>query len=241
MPAPARHPAASVSLSGPDICDVFIKVGGSVLDDSAVTGDLVPCLRELSKEYRLVAMCGGGRLAKRIVANQKRHGSDFLPSWKAGITSLDVHAGLLASYSADFAVAHSVFEIADRLANRKMAVLAPAGKIVSDLVMFPDYEVTTDSMGLYFASLLGAHRYVVISNVDGIYERSPGAADPSGHLSRLTPEELEQLPSSKLDSAFPNYFRRYPLPAIVVNGAHPARVTDAVRGQPTIGTEIVRV
>jgi aspartokinase-like uncharacterized kinase len=241
MPPLSRPLAASEASAHPDICDVFIKVGGSVLDDSAITADLVPCFLELSKEYRLVSMCGGGRVAKRIVENQKKQGSHFLHSWKAGITSLDVHAGLLASYSADFAVACSVFEIANSLANGKMAVLAPAGKIVSDLVMFPDYEVTTDSMGLYFASLLGAHRYVVVSNVDGIYERAPGTERFSSPISRLTPEELEQLPSSKLDPAFPAYFRRYPLPVMVVNGAYPARVMDAVRGRATIGTEIVSV
>jgi aspartokinase-like uncharacterized kinase len=225
--------------SWPDVCDVFVKIGGSILDNAAHTFDLVPGLVALSKEHRIVAMCGGGRVAKRIVGNQRRLGSDFLRSWRAGITSLDVHAGLLASHSPSFAVASSVFEIADHLAGGKMAVLAPAAKIVSDLVMFPDYEVTTDSMGLYFASLLGARRYVIVSDVDGVYERTPGPYSILEPIPRLSPEEMECLPSSKLDPAFPLYFRRYPMPAIVVNGRYPARVTDAIRGRPTIGTEIV--
>jgi aspartokinase-like uncharacterized kinase len=119
-----------------------------------------------------------------------------------------------------------------------LAVLAPAAKIVSDLVLFPDYEVTTDSMGLYFANLMGARRYVVISNVDGIYLDGPlTAAEP---LSSLTPQELETLRSSKLDSAFPDFFRRYGLPTVVVNGQHPHRVHEAICGRPTVGTRIVR-
>jgi 5-(aminomethyl)-3-furanmethanol phosphate kinase len=236
--SPPYSPARQLS-SRPDICDVFVKLGGSILDDASSTAGLVPALVALSKEYRLVTLCGGGRVAKRIVSNQRKLGSDFLCSWRAGITSLDVHAGLLASHSPDFAVAVSVFEIADRLAKGKMAVLAPAAKIVSDLLMFPDYEVTTDSMGLYFASLLGARRYVVVSNVDGIYASTSSSCSSSEPLSSLTPEELESLPSSKLDRVFPAYFRRYPLPTVVVNGKYPVRMSDAIRGKHTVGTAIV--
>ncbi len=236
----ANRPADPSEPIQSNVCDVFVKIGGSVLDDATCTAQLVPYLVELSKEYRIVAMTGGGRVAKRIVGNQRRYGSDFIPSWRAGVTSLDVHAGLLASYSPSFAVGSSLFEIGARLAEGKMAVLAPAGKIVSDLVLTPDYEVTTDSMGLYFARLLGARRYVVVSDVDGIYSRIPEAGSTAAlPIARLTPEELEALPSSKLDAAFPAYFRHYPLRAVVVNGKHPVRVSDALRGKPTIGTEIV--
>jgi aspartokinase-like uncharacterized kinase len=225
--------------SRPDVCDIFVKIGGSILDNITHTDNLVPCLATLSKEYRVVAMAGGGRVAKRIVSNQRKFGSDFLRSWRAGITSLDVHAGLLASHSKDFAVATSVREIAEHLADGKMVVLAPAAKIISDLVLFPDYEVTTDSMGLYFASLLGARRYVIVSDVDGIYEHAPGSDAPVEPIPFLRPDEMERLPSSKLDPAFPAYFRQYPLPTIIVNGKYPARVSDAVRSNPTFGTEIV--
>lgn len=222
----------------PNVCDVFVKIGGSILDDAAHTAALVPCLVTLSKECRLVAMSGGGRVAKRIVANQRNHGRNFLQCWRAGIMSLDVHGGLLASYSPSFAVATSVLEIVTYLEEGRMAVLAPAGKIVSDLEMFPDYEVTTDSMGLYFATVLGARRYVIVSNVDGIYAQTPDATSVLSPIARLMPDDLERLPSSKLDPAFPKYFRRYPLPSIVVNGRFPERVISAVRGRPTVGTEI---
>ena len=222
-----------------DICDVFVKIGGSILDDAIHTAQLVPSLIALSKEQRLVALPGGGQVAKRIVANQRNNGSDFQRSWRSGITSLDVHAGLLASYSPSFAVAASVLEITTSLAQGKMAVLAPAAKIVSDLELFPDFDVTTDSMGLYFAAVLGARRYVIVSNVDGIYPRAPDRDAVSRPIACLTPQELEDLPSSKLDRAFPHYFRRYPLPVMIVNGRSPERVSAAIRGRPTLGTEIV--
>ena len=244
MNAPAALCGTSIGATNtapqPNVCDVFVKVGGSILDNAAYTAELIPCFTRLSKEHRIVAMSGGGRVAKRIVANQRRHGSDFLRCWRAGITSLDVHAGLLASYSPDFAVASSVFEITEHLAARKMAVLAPAAKIVSDLVLLPDFDVTTDSMGLYFANLLGARRYVIISDVDGIYPCSPATESQLDAIPFLQPDDLERLPSSKLDRAFPLYFRQYPLPTIVVNGKFPDRVDGAIRGVPTVGTQILK-
>lgn len=231
--------AKDAIFSSPDVCDIFIKIGGSILDNIASTNELIPCLVALSRNYRIVAMTGGGRLAKRIVSNQRKYGSDFMRSWRAGITSLDVHAGLLASHSPNFAVGTSVSEIRDRLSEGKLAVLAPAAKVVSDLVLVPDYEVTTDSMGLYFATLLGARRYVIVSDVDGIYARAPATDAALEPILRLQPDEMELLPSSKLDPAFATYFRRFPLSTMIVNGKYPQRVTDAVHGNPTIGTEIV--
>jgi 5-(aminomethyl)-3-furanmethanol phosphate kinase len=233
------HAVKDAIFSRPDVCDVFIKVGGSILDNITDTTNLIPCLVDLSKKYRIVAMTGGGRVAKRIVANQRKHGSDFMRSWKSGITSLDVHAGLLGSHSPQFSVGTYVSAIREILAQGKMAILAPAAKIVSDFVLVPDFEVTTDSMGLYFAALFGAARYVIVSDVDGIYERAPISETIGDPMPFLRLDDMGRLSSSKLDPAFPVYFRRFPMPAIVVNGKHPDRVGNAICGKPTIGTQIV--
>jgi len=55
----------------------------------------------------------------------------------------------------------------------RIAVLAPAGAILNSLCFVPDWLVTTDSMGLRFANELGAARYVIVSDVHGIYELKP--------------------------------------------------------------------
>lgn len=221
-----------------DACDVFIKVGGSILDQEVATAALVSSVTALSGDFRVVILTGGGQAVKRIKANQRTFGTPFYACWRAGVLCLDVTAHLLASYATRFTVASSLTDISACLGAGNIAVFAPAGTILNSLELTPDWEVTTDSMGLYFASLLGARRYVVVSDVDGVYDRRPQEHAGAAPIARLGVEELEQLPTSKLDHSFPAYFRRYALPTVVVNGKYPQRVSAAIRGERTVGTEI---
>jgi 5-(aminomethyl)-3-furanmethanol phosphate kinase len=220
------------------LCDVFLKIGGSILDKDALTSVLVPHITSLSRQRRIVILPGGGQAVKRIKANQQRHAADFHSCWRPAVLNLDVNAGVLASYSQLFTVAASAEEIAACLDIGNVAVFAAAGSVFSNLTLTPDFRATTDSMGLYFATTLGARRYVIVSDVDGIYAERPEEGTSATALARLTVEELEHLPSSKLDPSFPEYLRRYPVPTVVVNGKHPTRVSEAILGDPTIGTEI---
>lgn len=230
MTTPMNHPAS---------CEVLVKIGGSILDDEEATARLVPQLTSLAGRRRFLILTGGGRAAKRIKANQRAQQTPFYGCWKAGVLSLEVNAALLASYSTSFSLVASLADLNESFEAGKIPILGPAGVITSSLHLTPDWNVTTDSMGLYFASMLGAQRYVVVSDVHGIYEGLPADVGETSPIPRLDVDELSKLPSSKMDPAFIDYFRRYALPTIVVNGKYPARVNAAIRGQPTLGTEIL--
>ena len=219
-------------------CDVFVKLGGSVLDQDALTVALVPYITELACKHRILVLTGGGQAVKRIKANQRSRGTDFYGCWRAGVLCLEVNAHLLASYSTQFTVVSALADITACFTAGNIGVFAPLGAMVSSLHLVPDWEETTDSIGLHFASALGARRYVIVSDVDGIYETRPEETECGTPIPHLSVDELERLPSSKLDSAFPRYFRRQGLPTVIVNGRHPDRVIAAIRGEPTIGTRI---
>jgi aspartokinase-like uncharacterized kinase len=220
------------------LCDVFVKLGGSILDQDAATAALVPHITGLANKYRILILTGGGQAAKRIKANQRSTGTDFYRCWRAGVLCLEVNAFLLASYSRHFTVVSSLTDITACFATGNIGALAPLGAIVNSLYLVPDWEATTDSIGLYFASALGARRYVIVSDVDGIYEKRPGEEPCGAPIPHLSVDELERLPSSKVDPAFSAYFRRHPLHTIIVNGRHPDRVSAAIRGDSPIGTRI---
>jgi aspartokinase-like uncharacterized kinase len=220
------------------LCDVFIKLGGSILDHEAETVALVSHITDSAPHLRILILTGGGQVAKRIKANQRATGTDFYRCWRAGVLCLEVNAYLLASYSTRFAVVSSSTDMERCFSEGNVGVFAPLGPIVNSLYLVPDWEATTDSIGLHFASALGARRYVIVSDVDGIYEQRPGEAPLAPPIPSLSVDELERLPSSKLDASFPAYFRRQSLPTIVVNGRHPDRVRAAIQGEATIGTRI---
>lgn len=220
------------------LCDVFVKLGGSILDHDAATVALVSRITDLAPDHRIVILTGGGQAAKRIKANQRATGTDFYRCWRAGVLCLEVNAYLLASYSTRFAVVTSSTDMERCFGDGNIGVFAPLGSIVHSLYLVPDWEATTDSIGLHFASALGARRYVIVSDVDGIYERKPGETPSGPPIPSLTVDELERLPSSKLDPSFPAYFRRQALRTVIVNGRFPDRVRAAIQGQETIGTRI---
>lgn len=219
-------------------CDVFVKLGGSILDQEAATAALVPHITGLARKQRVLILTGGGLAAKRIKAHQRSNGTDFYRCWRAGVLCLEVNAHLLASYSTQFTVVTSLTEIEACFAAGNIGVLAPLGVIVNSLYLVPDWEATTDSIGLHFASTLGARHYVIVSDVDGIYEHRPAEGPCGPPVPLMSVAQLERLPSSKVDPAFSAHFRRQPLPTIIVNGRYPDRVSAAIRGEPTFGTRI---
>jgi aspartokinase-like uncharacterized kinase len=222
-----------------NLCDIFVKVGGSILDHDELTTALVPSITALAPQYRILVLAGGGQAVKRIKANQTRHGEEFYRFWRGAGLFPEANAWLLASYSTTFTVVSCAAEITACFETGHIAVFAPAGAILNSLYFLPDWLVTMDSIGLHFAKHSGAHRYVIVSDVDGIYDRRPAEILRDAPISRLSPGELERLPSSKLDRGFCDYYRRFPVPTFIVNGKHPDRVRAAICGAPTLGTEIV--
>jgi len=220
------------------ICDVFLKIGGSILDNPSHTAALAESLAELTGAQRLVILTGGGRVAKRIKANQTQRSCDFQRCWKATTLALDVNAGLLASHAPRFWVVNCIAQILAAHAADAIPIFAPAEALFSSIWFTPNWIVTTDTMGLYFAYSMGAARYVIVTDVDGVCERAPGTGVAVAPIPRMRVGELEALPSSKLDAAFPAFFRRFPLETVVVNGQYPGRVVAALLGRRTVGTEI---
>jgi aspartokinase-like uncharacterized kinase len=220
------------------ICNVFVKVGGSILDNAPHTAALAEGLVSLPSGQRIVILTGGGHVAKRIKANQRERACDFESCWRATTLALDVNAGLLASHSTRFCVTSSIAQIMAAQEAGAIPIFAPAGALINSLWFTPNWIVTTDTMGLYFAHHMGAVRYIIVTDVDGVCERAPGPGNSVSPISKLYVAQLESLPSSKLDAAFPGFFRRYPLETMVVNGKYPGRVTAAIAGRRTLGTEI---
>jgi len=224
--------------SGTSQCDVFMKIGGSILDQDALTAELVPHIAALASQYRIMILTGGGQVVKRIKAAQRKYGTDFKSCWIPAVLNLDVNAGILAAYSPRFKTVASAQDMSTCFEAGCVAVFAAANAVFNSLYLKPDFTATTDSMGLYFARTLGARRYVIVTDVDGIYADRPTGNTWGAPIPRITPEELSRLPSSKLDPTFPDYFRRFSIPTRVVNGRHPTRVAAAIRGEPFLGTEI---
>src|SRR5262249_39680860 len=123
------------------LCDVFVKIGGSILDHDTLSAALVPKLIESARQQRALILTGGGQTAKRIKANQRRHGHELYRFWRATGLLPEVNAYLLASYSPDFAVVSCAAEIISCRAAGHVPIFAPAGAILNSMYFLPDWLV----------------------------------------------------------------------------------------------------
>src|SRR6185437_3388552 len=93
-------------------------------------------------------------------------------------------------------------------------------------------------MGAYFAHLLGAKKYLLLKDVDGVFDGDPRSGG-SRLFRRISARSLMALRTSAVDKVFPGFILRNAINCWIINGLRPARVHEFLRGRPTIMTEII--
>ena len=172
---------------------VVVSLGGSVLYsgekfDSAKAKMLCGVFNKAAKRFRLVVVTGGGPLARRKVEEiRKKGGSEFHADTVAIQATRDNAKKVVRLLKNGFFI---------KRFSQTPALLAK-GKIVVSGGMIPG--ITTDSVSVLFAELVGAKRVVNVSNVDGIYDSDPRKNPSAKKFSSLSHEKLVAM-ASKADS-----------------------------------------
>src|SRR6266542_1812296 len=195
-----------------------VKFGGSLMRDVGLAARTGAELAALAREAPLLVFPGGGPSDKLVeeLARQARLETDIVNP--ANMRALDQTGILLAAMTrgaeavADLAAARAVFTRKD--------------------------VITSDTIGAYFAFLVGAPLYVVLTDVDGVY-RGRGDGDPGTLVREISAGELAGLGATSVDRCFGSLLEACGLRAWVLNGAHPARVREVLRGGRPPGTEIL--
>jgi len=217
--------------------DLFLKIGGSLVDDLPATRRLMDVVSGL-RHLRVVVTTGGGREAKRIKRSQPVDGLDFEICRTVGFSLVDVRAMLLTAFSPRSVLVHTLRQVERALSERRLLVLAP-GRLIRRFDLFEhDWDLTTDSVGLYFAWVLGASWYVIVTDVDGIFDRDPGASAAARLLPAVCADELRALGGGKVDRYFAEYLSRYPVRCTIVNGRFPERLCGLLDQQPVRATTV---
>ena len=220
---------------------VVVSLGGSVLvpgeEDAPHLANLAGMLRSASRQVKLFAVTGGGRVARYYIETGRALGVPERRLDELGIGITRMNARLLGAAlkgRANREPARSYAE-ALRLAKRHPIVLM-AGTA-------PGH--TTDRVSASLARTVHAHRIVNATSVDGVY-----TADPRGHpearlLERISFEELVRLAGEGHRAAGPNVvfdpvaarvLARDRIPLSVVQGRNLEALEAAILGRPFRGT-----
>lgn len=150
--------------------DILVKLGGSLLDDLEKCRLLTSELSELGRHHNIVVFPGGGPIDNYIEDLDKT--ISFLPEIHHNLCArAQDQTGLIfgsmcsnAQFFSSFSDMKKIFD------DHKLAVMLPMNMIIQLNVFEQSWEITSDTMAAYFADLLSADKFAILTNVDGIYE-----------------------------------------------------------------------
>jgi 5-(aminomethyl)-3-furanmethanol phosphate kinase len=151
----------------PDHPLLVVKVGGGLLARKGSLDEVGQALALTAKHRALVVIPGGGPFADLVREFDRHHGlSPSAAHWMA-ILGMDQYAYAIADHTPGARVVHDLAGI--QLAHRKGAlpVLAPHRWLSAADELPHTWEVTSDSLAAYLATLIGAEELVLVKPAEG--------------------------------------------------------------------------
>ncbi len=167
-----------------------VKVGGS-LESSPRIHELLGLLADYGQS-NIVIVPGGGRFADRVRARQAEFKLDDVTAQVMAIHAMEQYAGVLCKLNSNLHPIVAIDEIND-VVNKKAAVpVWLPGKLLDGQPDIPvGWQVTSDSLALWFAKEINAQALILIKSV--INKTSDvNELVESGYLDGYFPEMIER-------------------------------------------------
>jgi len=221
--------------------NVVVSLGGSVLipgeDDAVHLSNLSKLLMEMSAEYRLFLVCGGGKVARYYITTGRGIGISERELDELGIMTTRINAKLVSLSLGDMAI--DTIPITIEEAERT----GSSGKIVVMGGTVPGH--TTDAVSAMLAEKVGAVRIVNGTSVDAAFTADPKKVRDAKRLGTITHEELNRLVSHGMHCAGPSHVfdplgasiaARANIPIYIINGRNMKEMRAAIQGKKIKGT-----
>jgi aspartokinase-like uncharacterized kinase len=222
--------------------DYLFKIGGSLLrKPDQKLNELVNLIEHASETHRIVLTNGSlnlpglirNTLGHIIPADSKAHETNkFLLR--------DCVANYLAELSPIFTSVDSPNHVYDALSKGMVPILRQS-ELISLLSPFEIREdLTADSVACYLANILGAHNFVILTDVPGIYKTRTDQTDHSaGDLIRnITADQLSALGATCVDSRLSHILKQLRSDCWVMDGFNTKNISlflsDGNRSKATL-------
>ncbi len=223
---------------------LVISLGGSVLVPNLSDHRIVEyaaALRQVSENYRVFVVVGGGGEARRYIEAVRTLGVDEGTCDEIGILVTRLNATLLIAALGDSAYPH----VAE---DQAMALeYAVSGRIVVMGGVTP--AQTTDAVAAVLAERTGAAILVNLTSVDGIYSADPKTDASATRYTHLTPDRLAEIVGGSrlnagsnmvMDAIAVKIIQRSGIPLVVLDGRQPKNLPDAIISGRFSGTFVCR-
>lgn len=203
----------------PSGVDCLIKLGGSLLGDLANCRKLATLFDSLAETKRIVLFPGGGPIDNYIESLDEQ--LSFAPEIHHQLCArAQDQTGLIFGSlcnRAEFFT--SPVELPAIQKARKVAIMLPMKMIVDLDVFAKSWQITSDTMAAYFAATLGAKKFSILTNVDGLLLPSDQIEKPK-LVEAISATEMLGLGSTCVDECLPPFLNETGLACKVMNGAN---------------------
>jgi len=215
--------------------DAFVKVGGSLAKDRGSFRKLALVLAQAAERARIIAFPGGGPTDK--VIEEFNAGEALKPGvhHQACARAQDQTGLLFSNFSERIVPVEEFASMAAALEEGKLPVLLPSRLLFALEPVEKTWEITSDTIGAYFAWLVEAPQYVILKSIDGI----PKPGRDGGVYSEISASELEQRAGDEVDAILPGFLKAAGMRAVILNGRDTDRVAAFFRGETVPATRIL--
>jgi aspartokinase-like uncharacterized kinase len=217
-----------------------VKLGGSLTRDIGEASRLIGALAGLAGSgQRILVVPGGGRPDKAIEAIDRERPLAPGTAHRACALAQDQTGLILAdpAIACGTEACTTIGQCLAALGRHRLPILLPSRLIFVAEPVEASWDVTSDAVGAWIAWLLGADRYAILTDVDGVYAAGR-IGEPDQLLSEMAAADLVAMGRTSVDACAAAFIAAKRIEAVVLNGRHPERVVDWIERRPCRGTLI---
>lgn len=219
---------------------IVISIGGSIVlseeADVSFFNVLKTLLKKLSKDFKLYLVVGGGKTARTYIKLGRKFNFDEDLLDEIGINVTKVNAKLLAN----------ILEIS----IGKIPDTTDEAKDLEDPIVVMGGTTpghSTDMVGAELAEKTNASKFIIATNVDGVYDKDPNKYNDAKQIKEISIKQLIDEYGTDWDAAGKNIvidgpaleiINRAKIPTFVLNGKRLDQLERAITNQQFDGTVI---
>jgi aspartokinase-like uncharacterized kinase len=186
-----------------------------------------------------VLVPGGGEFADVVRGLDERFSLSCGASHKMAILGMDQYGLLLSDLTPNSAVVNRLETVESVLVSGKLPIFLPSNLLLNEDPLENSWDVTSDSITVYLATLLGVHKVVLITDVDGVYTSDPKKHSDARLIKKLSASDLLAMDArTSVDKFLPKLLLNHYIDCFVINGLFPERVAAILKGEDAMCTLI---
>jgi 5-(aminomethyl)-3-furanmethanol phosphate kinase len=220
----------------PSLADVLVKLGGSLLDRGAFPR-IAAQLEEHAGDQRIVVFPGGGPIDLMIEELDRELRFPPRIHHELCARAQDQMVLIFVASCRRGRFFEAPVELEEIFAEGRLAVMLPMEMIVALDVFERTWEITSDSMSAYFADLFDVERFLVLTDVPGIYR--PGSDRSGAPEPVVRASELREWGRTSVDECLADFLLEKRLRCVVASGLDETVLPGFFGDGTCSGTEIV--